>query len=272
MKGLLIGLMVLLILAFSPAPRAEYLIYLKGGHYIVADNCTFSTRQEVEQDAEVEKEQVVPEECTKGKPEGRIFWSTTDGKFGEVNADDVYAIFGAKTLTPKRPPPSRMPLEDYLITNRGESFVNAKIIEQKEDRIYGVKRDDLATINRRGVTEIAPEGKAKTRSGEGLCLGEPAEFSVTEAELVDGHLGGVVTNLSQAPWKPLIEVEVREKGRFKGKFPVTDLNVLPPGNSIPIYEPVPPRFLEYLQRIADPETSVRLCYRKVKTGAGPTPK
>ena len=272
MKGWLSGVMTLLMVALSPAPRAEYLIYLKGGHYIVADDCAFSTGQAVEQDAEVEKELVVPKECTKGKPGGRIFWSTTDGRFGEVNADDVYAIFGAKTLTPKRPSPLDMPLQDYLITNRGESFVNAKTIEQREDRIYGVKRDELATISRRGVTEIAPEGKAKARSGEGLCPGEPADFSVTEAELVDGHLGGVVTNLSPAAWKPLIEVEVREKGRFKGKFSVTDLNILPPGNSIPIYELVPHRFLEYFQRIADPETGVRLCYRKVKTGASPPAK
>ncbi|MBI3781023.1 MAG: hypothetical protein HY278_08220 [candidate division NC10 bacterium] len=263
-------LTILLILGFSSASNAEYLIYLKGGHYIVADNCTFSTRQVMRKDAETEEKAVVVEDCTKGKPDGRIFWSTIDGKFGEVNADDVYAIFGAKSLTLKKPPPAKGPLEDYLITNRGESFVVAKAVEQEKDRIYGVKRDELARIDRRVVMEIVPEGSAKSRSGEGLCPGEPAEFSVSEVELVGGNFVGVVTNLSQIPWRPWFEVEVREKGAFKGKFRVPDsvspdVNIVSAGESTVFDGPVPGRFLKYLERVTDPEASVRLCYKKVKT-------
>lgn len=261
-------LTILLILGFSSASNAEYLIYLKGGHYIVADNCTFSTRQESGQESakntEPQEDLVFAEDCTKGKPDGRIFWSTIDGKFGEVNADDVYAILGSKTSTPKKPPPAKGPLEDYLITNRGESFVDAKTIEEKDDRVYGMKRDDLARINRRSVAEIAPEGQAKSRSAEGLCAGEPAEFSVTETELVGGNLVGVVTNLSKTPWKPRIDVVVEVKGKRLGKFQIEDLNVLAPNDSTPIDEPVPTRFLKHLERITDPEASVRICYRKVK--------
>lgn len=264
-------LTILLILGFSSASNAEYLIYLKGGHYIVADNCTFSTRQEMRKDTETEEKTVFVEDCTKGKPEGRIFWSTIDGKFGEVNADDVYAIFGSRNLAPIKPPSASLPLEDYLITSRGESFVNAKVIEQEKDRIYGVKRDELARVDRRVVIEIAPEGSAKSRSGEGLCPGEPAEFSVSEVELVGGNLVGVVTNLSQTLWRPWFEVEVREKGGFKGKFRIPDsrdpeVNIVPPGESTAFDGPVPGRFLKYLERVTDPEASVRLCYRKVKTG------
>ena len=262
------ALTIILILSFSPASHAEYLIYLKGGHYIVADNCTFSSRQESEREGEAEKDSALVhvEDCTKGKPEGRIFWSTINGNFGEVNADDIYAIFGAKTSTVKRPVASKRPLEDYLITNRGESFVNAKIVEQKEDRIYGVKRDDLAKINRRDVTEIASEGEAKSRSGEGLCAGEPAEFSVIETELVGGNLVGVVTNLSRTPWKPWIDVVVEVKGKRMGKFQIEDSNILAPDGSTPIDSPVPPRFSKFLERITDPEASVRICYKKVKRG------
>jgi hypothetical protein len=261
-------LTIVLILGFSSAPSAEYLIYLKGGHYIVADNCTFSTHQESGQrslnNTEPQEELVLVEDCTKGKPEGRIFWSTIDGKFGEVNADDVYAILGSNTSTPKKPPPAKGPLEDYLITNRGESFVNAKTIQEKEDRVYGMKRDDLAKINRRSVAEIAPEGQAKSRSGEGLCAGEPAEFSVTETELVGGHLVGVVTNLSKTPWKPRIDVVVEVKGKRLGKFQIEDPNMLAPNDNTTIDKSVPPRFLKHLERITDPEASVRICYRKVK--------
>lgn len=258
----------LLIIAVAPTPHAEYLIYLKGGHYIVADGCTFWSRQGGEGAPKGEEESILADECKEGKPEGRVFWSTIDGSFGEVNAEDVYIIFGSRSLAPVRTPRATKPLEDYLITNRGESFVNAKIFLEREGRVYGLKRDDIAKVNRRGVTEIAPEGEAKSRSGEGLCPGEPVEFSVTETELVDGYLGGVVTNLSPAPWKIEFYVEVREKGKFRGKFPVIDINVLSPGESIPIYERVKPEFLEYIKRVTDPEASVQLCYRKVKTGAG----
>jgi len=264
---LLCALIAILILAISPAPRAEYLIYLKGGHYLVADNCTFSSRQDVGEGGEGQKGPVPIKDCTGGKPEGHIYWSTVDGKSGEVNADDVYAIFGSKTSTQKGTLPSQKPLEDYLITNREESFVNAKSIEQKEDAIYGFKRDELAKVNRRSVTDIAREGAAKSRSGEGLCAGEPAEFSVTETELVGGYLVGVVTNLSTVQWKPRIDVIVEVKGKRLGKFQVEDQNILAPNDSTPIDEPVPPRFLKHLERITDPEASVRICYKKVKTGA-----
>lgn len=259
---------IILLLGFSSTSYAEYLIYLKGGHYIVVDNCTFSSRQEIRKDPETEEKMVPVGDCTTGKPEGQIFWSTIDGKFGEVSSDDVYAIFGAKTLTLKKPPSAKGPLEDYLITNRGESFANAKIVEQEEDRIYGIKRDDLAKINRRGIREIAPEGEAKSRSGEGLCPGEPPEFSVSEVELVGSNLVGVVTNLSQTPWKPWFQVEVREKGRFKDKFGVADLSVVPPGDSTTFVSPVPPALLESIRRLTDPEASVQLCYKKVKAEAG----
>jgi hypothetical protein len=265
------ALMALLVLAISPAPRAEYLIYLKGGHYIVSDNCTFSTKYDIGEDTgkddRAEREESAPyQDCTQGEPEGRIFWSTIDGKFGEVNADDVYAILGARTLTLKKPPPAKGPLEDYLITNRGESFVNAKIYQERDATVYGVKRDELAKIDRKAVTDIVREGEAKSRSGEGLCPGEPAEFSVTETELVGSNLVGVVTNLSKAPWKPRIDVEVQVKGRRFGKFEVEDSSILPPDDSILIDFPVPARFVKHVERLADPHASVRICYRKVKTG------
>ncbi len=257
-------LSILLLLVFSSAASAEYLIYLKGGHYIVADNCTFSTPQEIEKDAEAEQKAIPVEDCTKGRPEGHIYWSTIDGKFGEIDANNVYAIYGGKDLAQIRPPRTSMPLEDYLITNRGESFVNAEIYDEKGASLYGFKRDDLAKINRRGVIEIAPEGVAKGRSGEGLCAGEPAEFDVTETELVGTHLVGIFRNLSREMCMPVtIEVEVRQKGRFKGKFPVSELNVVPPGESITFDALVPGRVLEYVKQLATPEASVQLCYRKV---------
>lgn len=273
MKGLMNVAMALLLLAIPLSVRAEYLIYLKGGHYIVADDCTFSSRQEIEHEGEGEKELVFVKDCTVGKPEGLIFWSTIDGRFGEIDANNVYAIFGSKGLRGIKPPRPTMPLEDYLITNRDESFMNAKIYEEKDTTVLGFKRDDFARIDRRGLMEIAPEGEAKTRSGEGLCPGETSEFSITETELVGSNLVGVVTNLSKAPWKPLIEVEVRENGRLKGKFRVTDIsteeNVLEAEGSITFDQPVPARFLKYVERVKDPEAGVRLCFRKVRTGARP---
>jgi hypothetical protein len=270
MNGRCIGTLAsFLVLAFASASPGEYLIYLKGGHYIAADNCTFSLRKEGARDGDAGKDEspeVQVEDCTKGKPEGKIFWSTIDGNFGEVNADDVYAIFGNKNPAPIKSPSGAKPLEDYLITNRGESFVNAKSVEQKEERIHGIKRDHLATMHRRGVTDISPEGEARTRSGEGLCPGEPAEFSVTEVELVGRNLVGVVTNLSKAAWRLKIDVEVHVKGKRLGKFLIDDTNVLAPDDRAPIDEPVPARFLKHVERLTDPEASVRLCYRRVKTG------
>ena len=260
------------ILAVASASHAEYVIYLKGGHYIIADTCTFLARQEIAKEPDAERESGFVEECTKGKPEGPIYWSTVDGRFGEVDADNVYAIYGTKRLGKKIAPRwtlplEERPLEDYVITNRDESFVNAKIYQEKDTTVYGLKRDELAKIDRRGVSDIVREGEAKARSGEGLCRGEPAEFSVTETELVGSNLVGVVTNLSKAPWKPRIDVEVQVKGRRLGKFEVEDSSILPPDDSILIDFPVPARFLKHVERLSDPDASVRICYRKVRTGA-----
>jgi hypothetical protein len=260
------------ILAAAPDSFAEYIIYLKGGHYIMADTCTFLARQEIAKEPDAERESDFVEECTKGKPEGPILWSTVDGRFGEVDADNVYAIYGTKRLGKKIAPRWTLPLEehpleDYVITNRDESFVNAKIYQEKDTTVYGLKRDELAKIDRRGVSDIVREGEAKARSGEGLCRGEPAEFSVTETELVGTNLVGVVTNLSKALWKPRIDVEVQVKGRRLGKFEVEDSSILPPDDSILIDFPVPARFLKHVERLSDPDASVRICYRKVRTGA-----
>ena len=263
---------MLLIHAGAPPSYAEYIIYLKGGHYIVAESCTFLARREVVNEPDAERESGFVEDCTKGKPEGPILWSTVDGRFGEIDADNVYAIYGTKRLGKKIAPRwtvplEEHPLEDYVITNRDESFVNAKIYQEKDTTVYGLKRDELAKIDRRGVTDIVREGEAKTRSGEGLCRGEPAEFSVTETELVGSNLVGVVTNLSKAPWKPRIDVEVQVKGKRLGKFEVEDWSVLPPDYSTVIDFPVPARFLKHVERLSDPDSSVRICYRKVRTGA-----
>jgi hypothetical protein len=260
------------ILAVASASHAEYVIYLKGGHYIIADTCTFLARQEIAKEPDAERGSDFVEECTKGKPEGPILWSTVDGRFGEVDADNVYAIYGTKRLGKKIAPRWTLPLEehpleDYVITNRDESFVNAKTYQEKDTTVYGLKRDELAKIDRRGVSDIVREGEAKARSGEGLCRGEPAEFSVTETELVGTNLVGVVTNLSKAPWKPRIDVEVQVKGRRLGKFEVEDSSILPPDDSILIDFPVPARFLKHVERLSDPDASVRICYRKVRTGA-----
>jgi hypothetical protein len=265
----------MLALMIAQTARAEYMIYLKGGHYIVADNCTFSASTQIER-AEGEhgkddgsvKRAIVSEDCTKGKPEGRIFWSTIDGRFGEINADDVYGIFGARTSMPERQPLLKPPLEDYLITTRGESFVNVERYREKGTSVTGHKRDELAKIDRRGIFEIAPEGAAGTRSAEGLCPGELPEFAVTETEAIDGRLIGVITNLSQAPWRPWIDVEVRVKGKRLGKFQVEDSNILSPGTSVVFDEKIPPRFVKEIERAKDPEASVRVCYRRVKAGVG----
>lgn len=270
-----------LLLGLSSPSDAEYLIYLKGGHFIVADDCTFGARQKVGNGPEASEQPMgfdkftaggstglttgFVEDCTKGKPEGQLFWSTINGNFGEVSADDVYAIFGTKSIPPIKPSSATMPLEDYLITNRGESFVNARVVEGKGVDIYGLKRDELTKVNRRGVIEIAPEHLARSRSGEGLCPGEAVEFSVSETEIVSDRFVGVVTNLSQSPWEPWFDVEVWVKGRRLGKFPVKDPNVLSPDNHTAIDYPVPDRFLRELERLKDSEAGVRLCYRKVKT-------
>lgn len=259
-----------LLLGLSSTSDAEYLIYLKGGHFIVAEDCTFGARQEVGKPAEINKKSLLVEDCTNGKPESQIFWSTIDGHSGKVNADDIYAILGTKSLPPIKPSGTTLPLEDYLIINRGESFVNAKTIQDKEDRVYGMKRDELANLNRRDVIGIAPERLAKSRSGEGLCPGEPAEFAVSEIELIEGHLVGAITNLSKEPWRPWIDVEVRVKGRLLGKFQVEDPNVLLPNESTSIDSPIDShvmrtRFLKALGQLKEPEAGVRLCYRKVKT-------
>lgn len=258
-------LAIAFLLGLSSASNAEYLIYLKGGHFIEADDCTFSTSQGVEKGTEADAQPTFTEDCTKGKPEGQIFWSTINGYFGELNADDVYAIFGTKSLPPIKPSSATTPLEDYLITNRGESFVNAKVVEEKGVEVFGLKRDNLTKVNRRGLIEITPERLAKSRSGEGLCPGEPIEFSVSLIELVEGHFLGAITNLSKEPWRPSIEVEVRVKGRFLGKFEVEDRNVLAPAESTSMDSAVDGRFLKELERLKDAEAGVRLCYRKVKT-------
>jgi hypothetical protein len=260
-------LAILLILGLSSASDAEYLIHLKGGHYITADNCTFSAHQAADKLPETGAGSTFIEDCARERPrEGRIFWSTTTEEFGQVNADDVYAIVGTKNLLPiKIGVP--MPLDDYLITNRDGSFVNAKTVEQKGVEIYGLKRDEPIEINRRTIIEIAPESAARSRSGEDLCPGEPAEFSVGETEMVSGNFVGVVTNLSKTPWNPWIDVEVSEKGRRLGKFQVVDSNVLAPDDSTAIDAPVPKRFLKVLTSLQDADAGVRLCYRKVKTPA-----
>lgn len=265
MKGRYTGTVAItLLLGFSSISYAEYLIYLKGGHYIVADNCTFSSRQEIGKDPETEEKVIPVEDCTTGKPEGQIFWSTIDGKFGEVSSDDVYAIFGSKSLAPIKPPRAAMPLEDYVITFRGESFLNAKSYEEKDNLVYGFKRDDLSRINRRAVTEIAREGEAKSRSGEGLCPGEPAEFDVSGTELVGNRLVGDIRNLSREMCMPVtIEVQVWEKGKRRGKFPVTELNIIPPGDSITFDVPVRADLLKYVEGLTNPEAGIRLCYKKV---------
>jgi hypothetical protein len=268
MNGWVGGLTALLVALVCPGARAEYIIYLKGGHYLVADDCTFSMPEASRQAEQPEGGTAFAEDCARGKPAGRIFWSTLDGRFGEVSADDVYAIFGAKTVMTRRPVPELPPLEDYLIVNRDESFINAKQRGETGAVVVGVKRDHLARVGRRDMAAIVRERDASGRSGEGLCPGETPDFSVIQVEVIGGHLGGIVTNLSTGPWQPYFEVEVRERGRFKGKFPVRDANLLQPGSSVPFFEPVPPGFLDYMRRVAEPEAGVQVCYRRVKTETG----
>jgi hypothetical protein len=263
-------LAIALVLGSFSASDAEYLIYLKGGHFIVADDCTFRVRKEVGKTPEGDERSILTEDCTKGKPEGQIFWSTINGNFGEVSADDAYAIFGTKSLLPIKPSGTTMPLEDYLITNRGDSFVNSKgVPEENGAEVYGMKRDELIKVDRRGVIEIAPERLAKSRS-EGLCPGQKVEFGVSETELVGDHLLGVITNLSKEPWAPQIEVEIRVKGRRKGKFPVKDSNVLDPYESTSFDEQLKAKDIDKLEWLKlyfkDPEAPVKLCYRKLQTG------
>lgn len=269
---------LLLIHAGAPPSYAEYIIYLKGGHYIVAESCTFLARREVAKEPDAERESGFVEDCTIGEPEGPIFWSTIDGKFGEIDANNVFAIYGGKGPKEIKPPRERMPLEDYLITNRGESFVNAKRYEEKGGTVLGIKRDDLAKLGRRGLNEVAPEGVAKAGEGEGLCPGEPPEFSVTSLDLSGDNLVGFVTNLSSAPWKPSFEIEVhakpslqlklQAKRSFVGKFKVEDPNQLGPGEANNVYVPMDKQLLGYIKRAIDPEGDVRLCAKKLKQPPG----
>lgn len=99
----------------------------------------------------------------------------------------------------------------------------------------------------------------------GFGPGEPIEFAVSLIELVEGHLLGAITNLSKEPWRPWIDVEVRVKGRFLGKFEVEGRNVLAPDESTSMDSAVDGRFLKELERLKDAEAGVRICYRKVKT-------
>lgn len=262
-------LVILLVVGVWSESSAEYLIYLKGGHYIAADNCTFSSRRERAQEADPEKEDsaiVQVEDCTKGKPEGQIFWSTIDGKFGEVNADEVYYIYGSKELVSIAPHRQAKPLEDYLIVNRGDSFINAKVVSESEGRVYGVMRDDLANINRRAVTEIVPAADAKSRSGEGLCPGQRAEFDVTDARVTLNRFVGIFRNLSRDACVDVhFEVEVTDRGNPLGKFEVKESTAVPPGGSARFDAPIPGRFLKHIERFKDREGGIQLCYAKVQS-------
>ncbi|PWB44793.1 MAG: hypothetical protein C3F12_10375 [Candidatus Methylomirabilota bacterium] len=267
------GILVMLCLVGLPSvSTAEYLIYLKGGHFMIVDDCSFADSRAADTASETDEQSVLVDDCARGKPKGPIYWSTGNGQFGELDADDVYAILGTKDLPSVKPSGVATPLEDYLVTTRDESFMNAKIVEQEGVDVYGLKRDELATMKQRGVREIAPERLAKSRSGEGLCSGEPPEFAVSEVDVVEGHLLGSVTNRSKEAWRAELEVEVRVKGRFLGKFEVKDRNVLDPNESSSIDSPVDPRFLKELTGFKDPDAGVRLCYRKIKTTAGSTAK
>lgn len=259
---------LLLLFGLSSASNAEYLIYLKGGHFIVADDCTFSSSLEVRNGPETNKQPT--SECTKGRPaDGRIFWSTINGSVGEVNADDVYAIFGGKGLAPIKPSSTTLPLEDYLITNRGQGFVNSKDApEEKGPEVYGRKRDEPITLDRRSVIEMTPERLATTESGEGLCPKEPNEFAVSEIDLVGDHLVGTIINLSKKEWRPEIEIEIKAKGKLKGKFTVEDKNLLEPGEDVTFDHLVrETNHRNFLKDFKDPNTGVRICFRKVKTGS-----
>lgn len=270
MKGQHIGLLAMMLVAGVSSPsRAEYLIYLKGGHYITADDCTFSSRQVRVEEGDTTKEDttiVQMEDCAKGRPEGQIFWSTIDGTFGEVNADDVYYIFGSKGLASVAPHRQAKPLEDYLIVNRGESFINAKVVSESEGRVYGVKRDDLADVNKRGIKEIVPAADAKSRSGEGLCPGEQAEFDVTDTDYVSGHFIGLFKNLSrESCMEATFEVEVKVNEIFRGKFEVKEASAVVPGMSKHVSREVTRDVGEYIKRSKMKEGGVQLCWRKVRS-------
>lgn len=268
----IVALTIILILGFSSTSEAEYLIYLKGGHYIVADNCTFSTLQESgkgrENNTGTQKELALVDDCTKGRPEGQIYWSTIDGKFGEVNSDDVYYIFGSKNFASIKPQRAAKPLEDYLITGRGESFVNVKEFREDEGRILGFKRDDLANINRRGVSEIVPAADAKSRSGEGLCPGQRAEFDITDTRVDLDHFVGVFRNLSRDACMGVhFEVEISDRGTPLGKFTVKEATAVPPGSGTRFDARIPDRFLKRIERLKDREGGIQLCYAKVQSQA-----
>src|SRR5574337_668231 len=123
-------LVILLLIGFAPSADAEYLIYLKGGHFIVADDCTYSAPMEERKSSENEGVSILVEQCSRDKKPtvGRIFWSIDDGInettgevhkiTGEVNADDVFDIIGSKGPLLIKKSGTTMPLEDYLITNR----------------------------------------------------------------------------------------------------------------------------------------------------------
>jgi len=277
MKGYCaVALTIVLALGFSPASHAEYLIYLKGGHYIVADKCTFSARGERRQEVDREKENATiahVKDCAKleheQKPEGQIFWSTIDGKFGEINADEVYYIYGGKELVPIVPHREAKPLEDYLIINRGDSFINAKTVSEREGRVYGVQREDIANVNRRAVTEIIPAADVASRSGEDLCRGQSG-FAVSETLMNHDHFLGTFTNLSRdACTEASFAVEVTDRGVFFGKFPVKDATVVRQGTSIRFDASIEDRFRDAMERWSKDKknSGVHVCYSKVESRA-----
>lgn len=263
------SIVMLLALGIISVSHAEYVIYLKGGHYIVADACTYVTRQELAKEPDSEREKIFIEDCTKGNPEGPIYWSTIDGRFGEIDADNVYLIFGSKNLPSIKPTRKTRPFEDYLITNRGESFVNAKIFEdfkEEDRRIFTLKRDELSNIYRRGIRQIVPEADVISRSGEGLCPGERAEFDVNDTKPLDDQFIGTFTNLSrESCMEVFIEVEVSQGGEFKGTFPIKVSGAVPPNGTTRFSVPIDKSVKKYVQQFLDREAGIQLCYRKVQS-------
>lgn len=270
----LLTLPLLLVLASSS--DAKYLIYLKGGHFIVADGCNFSTNQWVGKLCETDVESIPVEDCTREKKprEGRIYWCAINEDSGEVNADDVYDILGTKSHPPIDPLRATMSLEDYLITNRGQGFVNSKDVPKEEGpNVSGRKRDELMKVNRRGVTGIDPEGLESLARAEGLCPGEPAEFSVTEMELYGDFLNFHLKNLLPNEWKPTFYLWVREQVQEKWKDRRRSLNIeidlLPPDGDAPVSVRVEDQQLLGLLRHAlnpdVPDPKLQVCARKVRT-------
>jgi hypothetical protein len=263
------SIVMLLALGIISVSHAEYVIYLKGGHYIVADACTYVTRQELAKEPDSEREKIFIEDCTKGNPEGPIYWSTIDGRFGEIDADNVYLIFGSKNLPSIKPTRKTRPFEDYLITNRGESFVNAKIFEdfkEEDRRIFTLKRDELSNIYRRGIRQIVPEADVISRSGEGLCPGERAEFDVNDTKPFDDQFIGTFTNLSRGSCMEVsIEVEVSQGGEFKGTFPIKVSGAVPPNGTKRFSVPIDKSVKKYVEQFLDREAGIQLCYRKVQS-------